>query len=145
MKKFVLGLVLVLASLSSFAGNIEAEKSESFDILTRVMAVHDTSSQASGLDAKVVELLAGDGMNPARIAVVFDGGFENSKVFVLDTMLLSVSRITFSAIDTVTINYLQETYDDVSDLPIKVKKSLQIKVKRNENSELADSAEVIDL
>lgn len=145
MKKFIAILLFSILSISSFADTINAEKQgSSLEVLDRVVALTSTYSRASGLEAKVIELLGGDGYNPTRMVVVFNDGYD-SKIFELGTMLYSVDRITFSDIDTLVINYTQDTIEVDSGDAAQVKRSLQIKILRDSKGQLTDNAITTDL
>lgn len=148
MKKVILAIAIALTALQSFATDrVQKSNETSLEILDLVVDVHSTYSEASNLQAKVIELLGGDGMNPTRMALVLSTGYgEAPQVYMLDTMLYSVTRVTFLAIDTIVVNYLQDSFDNIEDMnPIQVKKSLQIKVLRNSNGELTGAIDLTEL
>jgi hypothetical protein len=148
MKKFLIAMLFVVSSFGAFAGEVlTAEKSDSqLQILDLVVSVKTTYSKSSELEAKVVELLGGDGMNPTRMVLVFNNGYDGSKVFELGTMMYEVTRITFSDIDTVVINFTQDSFDNADDMnPIQVKKSIQVKAIRDSKGQLTDKAEITEL
>lgn len=148
MKKAILAIALILSVFQTFAGDRLQKSSESsLEILDLVVDVHSTYSESSNLQAKVVELLGGDGMNPTRMALVLSTGYgEAPHVYMLETMLYSVTRVTFLAVDTVVINYLQDSFDNIEDMnQIQVKKSLQIKALRKSNGELSGEIELTEL
>ncbi len=131
-------------SICSFAGEVlKSENSNSeLNILDLVVDIHQTYSKSSELNAKVVELLGGDGMNPTRMVLILNTGYE-TKIFNLSQMMYKVDRITFSEIDTIVINYTQDDFDNIDDMnPIQVKKSIELKVKRNSDSSLSDEIEL---
>lgn len=148
MKKTILVIALVLTAFQTFAvDRLQKSNESALEILDLVVDVHSTYSQASGLQAKVVELLGGDGMNPTRMALVLSTGYgEASQVYMLETMLYSVTRVTFLAVDTIVVNYLQDSFDNIEDMnPIQVKKSLKIKALRNSHGELSGEIELTEL
>ncbi len=148
MKKVILAIAIALTAFQSFATDrVQKSNETSLEILDLVVDVHSTYSEASNLQAKVIELLGGDGMNPTRMALVLSTGYgEAPHVYMLDTMLYSVTRVTFLAIDTIVVNYLQDSFDNIEDMnPIQVKKSLQIKVLRNSNGELTGAIDLTEL
>jgi hypothetical protein len=143
MKTLVLLLSLML-SVSSFAAQtIDAELPDSqFQILDLVVGVQQTYSQTSELNAKVIELLGGDGMNPTRMVLVLSTGYHDAKMFTLSEMMYEVNRIVFLAKDVVVINYTQDSFDQ-NDNQIQLKKSITIKVLRNADGTLADKIEIL--
>lgn len=141
MKSLILAIVLSFSATAFAANSYSVEASEELSILSRIVGVQSTYSQASGLEARVFEVLAGDGMNAVRMAVVFSDGMGSSYGFMLDEMVRKVTRITFLAIDTVVVNYVQETFD-ANDNVIEVKRSVTIKVDRFSDGSIADSITV---
>jgi hypothetical protein len=153
MKKLIVLLSLAMFSFGSFASSeIKAESSDSsLKILELVVGIKSTYSKSSELDAKVVELLGGDGMNPTRMVLVLNTGYD-SKTFELGEMMYQVDRITFSDIDTIVINYTQDTFGDLGNMDdlddyeqIQVKRSMEIKVVRDSKGQLSDKIIVKNL
>ncbi len=147
MKKLIVLLSLSLLSFGAFAATeIKAESNESsLKILELVVGIKSTYSKASQLDAKVVELLGGDGMNPTRMVLVVNSGYD-SKTFELGEMLYSVDRITFSDIDTLVINYTQDSFDNVDDMnQVQVKRSMEVKIVRDSKGQLTDKVLIKNL
>jgi len=147
MKKLIVLLSLAMLSFGSFAASeIKAESNDSsLKILELVVGMKATYSKASELDAKVIELLGGDGMNPTRMVLVLNSGYD-SKTFELGEMLYKVDRITFSDIDTIVINYTQDSFDNMDDMnQIQVKRSMEIKVVRDSKGQLSDKIVVKNL
>lgn len=144
MKTFILALALALASVTSFAETkIEASTGE-MQVLDLVVGIQQTYSQTSELQAKVVELLAGDGMNPTRMVLILNTGYNDSKIFELQEMMYSVKRITFLAKDVIVINYVQDNFDNMEEMnPIQVNKSITIQVLRNADGTLANEIKII--
>lgn len=149
MKKIFIALMALALSVTTLAGekqNISAETSEGHQILELVTGIKSTYSKASELEAKVIELLGGDGMNPTRMALTLRTGIHgDSKVFMLDTiMMYEVTRVTFLAKDVIVVNYNYDTFDfsDANEKQIVAKGSIKITVKRKANGELADTVEV---
>lgn len=136
--------IALMVSAATFANEtIEASKGE-LQVLDLVVGVHQTYSATSELQAKVVELLGGDGMNPTRMVLVLNTGYHDSKVFELQEMMLSVRRITFLAKDVIVVNYVQDSFDNADDMnPIQVNRSVTIKVLRNADGTLADNIEIV--
>lgn len=134
-------------SFSAFANSTvtaEANNSE-LQILDLVVGVTQTYSKTSELSAKVVEILGGDGMNPTRMVLVLSTGYEDTKIFNLDPMFYSVTRIVFLAKDVVVINYLQDSFDNDTDMnSIQVKKSITIQVLRNADGTLANEVKILE-
>ena len=131
-------------SFSAFANSTvtaEANNSE-LQILDLVVGVTQTYSKTSELSAKVVETLGGDGMNPTRMVLVLSTGYQDTKIFNLDPMFYSVTRIVFLAKDVVVVNYLQDSFDtDMNS--IQVKKSITIQVLRNADGTLANEVKIL--
>ena len=146
MKSFIMFLALSL-SFSSFANTTvtaEANNSE-LQILDLVVGVTQTYSKTSELSAKVVEIIGGDGMNPTRMVLVLSTGYQDTKIFNLDPMFYSVTRIVFLAKDVVVINYLQDSFDHDTDMnSIQVKKSITIQVLRNADGTLANEIKILE-
>lgn len=142
MKSLIIAALLSL-SLASFAGTtVEADREGSeLSVLSLVLGVKQTYSVTAGLEAKVVELLAGDGMNPTRMVLVLRDG-DDVKVFALQNMISEVRRITFLAKDVVVINYSQDSFDQAGN-NIVVLDSIKIKIKKNADNTLANTVEVL--
>lgn len=133
-------------SFSTFANTtVTAEENNSeLQILDLVVGVTQTYSKTSELNAKVVEILGGDGMNPTRMVLVLSTGYHDTKIFNLDPMFYSVTRIVFLAKDVVVINYLQDSFDNDVDMnTIQVKKSITIQVLRNADGTLANEVKIL--
>lgn len=146
MKKIIATLMFCLLSFSAFsAETIPASKEDSIRILDLVVGIKQTYSRASELEAKVVELLAGDGMNPTRMVLVLGTGnpMEENRIFELGEMMYEVTRITFTDIDEILINYTQDTFDQ-NDNTIQVKKSMKIKVLRNADKTLTGEIQILN-
>jgi len=146
MKKIAALLLLSLLSFSAFsAETIPASQDENIRVLDLVVGIKQTYSKASELEAKVVELLAGDGMNPTRMVLVLGTGdpMEGNRIFELGEMMYEVTRITFTDIDEILINYTQDTFDQ-NDNTIQVKKSMKIKVLRNADRSLTGEIKILD-
>ena len=142
--KALIFLLSLMFCVSSFAAEtIEAELPDSqFQILDLFFVVKKTYSQTSELNAKVIELLGGDGMNPTRMVLVLSTGYHDTKMFTLGEMMYEVTRIVFLAKDVVVINYTQDSFDE-NDNQIQLKKSVTIKVLRNADNTLADKIEIL--
>lgn len=147
MKKIIIGLLFSLLSLSVFASEIVvSNKDENLSVLDLVISVKSTYSQSSELQAKVVELIAGDGMNPTRMVLIFSTGNPDAenKIFELPTMMYEVKRITFSNIDEIVINFTQDTFDQ-NDNTITIDRSIKINVFRDAKGELTNEIKVTSL
>jgi hypothetical protein len=150
MRKFLslISIGLFFVSFHSYAGEVlKSSDDQSLNVLELVTDVHQTYSQTSGLEAKVVQILAGDGLNASRMVLVLNSGFGEAKnIFVLPHMMVSVKRITFSAKDTIVINYDQDGFEGTDlDKQVITSQSLQIKVLRNSKGELNGKIEYKDL
>ena len=144
MKSLILALTLAFSATVFAGSSAEASKGSELQVLDLVVGVHQTYSQTSELEAKVVEVLAGDGMNAVRMVLVLRTGYETAKIYELQDMMASVRRITFLAKDVVVINYIQDSFDNADDMnPIQVNKSVTIKVLRNADGSLADKIEIL--
>ena len=142
MKALFLVALLTFSAITFASETIEAQKNSSeLSILDLVVGINRTYSETSGLEAKVVELLAGDGMNASRMVLILNTGYQDTKIFELDEMMVAVRRITFLAKDVVVINYSQDSFDE-NDNQIIINKSMTIEVKRNTDNNLADTVEV---
>lgn len=139
---FIIFIALSSFAMASTGEAITSQTSESiYEILSRVLSVQTTYSQASNLDAKVVELTGGDGLNSTRVVILFNSGNLEDKIFALDTLLFSVDRIFFVEANTLLINYTQDSINKEGE-NIQVKKSLTIKVQRDVAGELTNNAVV---
>lgn len=141
MKKLIVLLSVLTLSISAFASSkVTASTDSSMDILDLVVDVHQTYSATSGLNAKVVELLGGDGTNPTRMALVLNSGIgEKAKVYFLDyIMMYKATRITFLAKDVIVVNYLQDSFEGEDLTVVQIKKSLKITVQRDAKGQLTD-------
>lgn len=146
MKKIAAALLFCVLSFSAFSAHtIPATKDENIRILDLVVGVKQTYSRASELEAKVVEILAGDGMNPTRMVLVLGTGdpMEENRIFELGEMMYEVTRITFTDIDEVLINYTQDNFDEEGNT-ILVKKSMKIKVLRKADRTLTGEIKILD-
>lgn len=147
MKKIILALMFFLSiNSSSFATEIiQANKDENIRILDLVVGLQSTYSQTSQLEAKVFELLAGDGLNPVRLALVLGTGdpYQEKRIFELNERVYSVRRITFAAKDLIVINFTQDTFDANEEV-IQINRSLKILVLRNEVGELTGEIKILD-
>lgn len=143
MKTLALLFTLMISAVSFADTTIEASKGE-LEILDLIVDVHRTYSQTSELDAKVFELLGGDGMNPTRMILVLNTGYHDSKVFELGEMMWKVTRVVFLAKDVIVINYIQDTFETLEDMePFQVKKSVTIQVLRNADGTLANEIKIL--
>lgn len=144
MKALILAALMSLSAVSFADTTIESANNDSeLSILSLVVGVKQTYSVTSGLDAKVIELLAGDGMNATRMALVLNTGYGDMKVFELGEMMVSAKRITFLAKDLIVINYTQDSFD-AEENQVVVNKSVTIQVLRNADNTLADSIKIIE-
>lgn len=146
MKKILAALLFSLLTFSAFsAETIPASKEDTLRVLDLVVGVKQTYSRASELEAKVVELLAGDGMNPTRMVLVLGTGnpMEENRIFELGEMMYEVTRITFTDVDQILINYTQDNFDQDGNT-IQVKKAMKIQVLRNAKRELSGEIKILD-
>lgn len=145
MKKILIASFLILLSLSSYADEtLQSSKDQGLIVLDLVVGIHQTYSTTSELEAKVVELLGGDGMNPTRMVLVLSTGnpMEENRIFELGEMMYEVKRITFLDKDLIVINYTQDTFDQ-NDNTIQVKRSIKIQVLRSSNGELSGEIKIL--
>lgn len=150
MKKLMTLVFFALFSLSSMASETVSRLGDNHElqVLDLVVGIHQTYSKSSGLEARAIELLGGDGMNPTRIVLVLrdSNDYTGAHMYELQTMLYKVTRITFLDIDTIVINYIQDSFDNADDLnPIQVKRSLKIKALRNADKTLSGEISITDL
>lgn len=144
MKAIIIAALLSLSAVTLADTTIEAHKQNSeLAILDLVVGVKQTYSTTSELQAKVIELLAGDGMNPTRMVLTLSTGYHDSKVFELGEMMVEVKRIVFLAKDLIVINFTQDSFD-ANDNQILVNRSITIQVIRNANGTLANSIKVLE-
>ena len=148
MKALALSLLFVLLSfgqVTNASESIEATIDNNLQILDLVTGIHTTYSQASGLDAKVVEILAGDGMNATRMILVLNTGYQDTKIFELGVMMSSVSRIVFLNTDIVVINYVQDDFDNMEDMnTVQKNRSITIQVLRNADGTLSNQIKILN-
>ncbi len=149
MKKLFIALMALTMSVTALAGEkqtVSAETTSGYQLLDLVVGIKSTYSKTSELEAKAIELLGGDGMNPTRMALALNTGIHgDSKVYMLDTVMMSeVTRITFLAKDVIVVNFNYDTFDFSSgdEKQIVAKGSLKITVKRAASGELTDAVEV---
>lgn len=146
MKAILLSLFLVaisLGQLSSASETISSSTDESIRILDYVVDVHRTYSNAAGVQAKVVEILGGDGMNPTRMILLLDTGYEDTKIFELGVMMYSVKRIVFLSVDKIVINYVQDDVKNTDDMePVQKNRSVTIQFFRNADGTIADKIKI---
>lgn len=111
------------------SSDIKATDDKNLSVLDLVVGVNQTYSKSAGVDAKVLELLGGDGLNPTRMILILSNGRPDlgSRIFELGEMMLQVKRITFLSKNEIVINYTQHDIDpkDDSDFII-VNRSLTI-------------------
>lgn len=144
MKKMIIALLISLMAASTFASEIQkADNDETLRVLDLVVGVKQTYSKTSELEAKVIEILAGDGMNPTRMVLILSTGnpMEENRIFTLGEMMVEATRITFLDKDLIVINYTQDDFDQ-NDNTILVKRSLTIEVLRNEKGELSGEIKI---
>lgn len=144
MKALIIAALLSLSTISFADTTIEAHKQDSeLSILDLVVGVKQTYSVTSELQAKVIELLAGDGMNATRMVLTLNTGYNDSKVFELGEMMVEVKRVVFLAKDVIVINFTQDSFD-AEDNQILVNRSITIQVQRNADNTLADSIKILE-
>lgn len=142
MKSIIILLSALTLSISAFASQekVAASQDESFQVLDLIVNITRTYSRASGMDAKVIELLGGDGANPTRMVLTLNTGYtEKAKVYFLDyIMMYKVTRVTFLAKDVIVINYLQDSFIGEDLKQVQLKKSLKVTVQRDSQGQLTD-------
>ena len=142
MKTLIVLLSTLALSISAFASSekVAASKDNSLQVLDLLLGIQQTYSKASGLEAKVIELLAGDGANATRMTLVLNthSTEEQAKIFELNEMMVQVTRITFLAKDVIVINYVQDSFEGEQMAPIQIKKSLKVTVQRDAKGQLTD-------
>jgi hypothetical protein len=145
MKKLIASLFVTMLMTSAFASEVVTSTTdENLKVLDQVLGLKQTYSKTSQLEAKVIELLGGDGMNPTRMVLILSTGtYDESKTFELGTMVNEVTRITFLDKDLIVINYSQDSFD-ANDEVVVVKRSMKISVLRNEAGELTGEIKILD-
>ncbi|MBY0415073.1 MAG: hypothetical protein K2Q18_12960 [Bdellovibrionales bacterium] len=143
MKLFILLVTLTFSAITFASGTIESSKEPGVQYFDLIIDIHRTYSQSAGLDAKVIEILGGDGVNPTRMFLVINTGYQDSQVFELGEMMYEVTRITFLTKEVIVINYTQDSFDEDGNTTL-IKKSLKIKVLRNADNTLANKIEILD-
>jgi hypothetical protein len=145
MKNLLITIATVIFTASAFAATPAAAPAEIIDpamdaqsqILSALQSVKIAVSNASGLRAQAIDLLTGEGINPHSIVlslIDFNAG-GNVSVFNLLNKIETVRRVTFSAVNEITINYMQTNFDNGQNL-IKENKTIVVKVLRGANQEL---------
>lgn len=142
MKSLILFALLTMSSLS-FAQSSFIDAREDLAVLGLVVTQYSTYSETSGLEAKVVELLAGDGMNATRMALVVADGMGTSHVFELPEMMYEVKKVEFVGKDLIKVTYIQETFD-AAENTIKVEKSIKVQALRFKDGSLSDSLKIVE-
>ncbi len=145
MKKIAMALLFSLIAFSAFSSDvIRASKDENLKIMDSIVGVKLTYSNTSKLEAKVVELLAGDGMNPTRMVLILGTGnpMVENRIFELGKMMVEATRITFLEKDLVVINYTQDDFDQNGNT-ILAKRSMKIEVLRNDKGELSGKIKIL--
>jgi hypothetical protein len=143
MNKLLLASLLLCLSLGGIASEvISTTENDSLKAIDLVVGITSTYSKSSELEAKIVELLAGDGMNATRMVLVLSNGDleVGSKIFELGLMISSVRRVSFYDVDRIIINYTQDDFDE-NDRIIQVNRSIKLKVIRDEKGNLTDKIE----
>ncbi|MBP9681112.1 MAG: hypothetical protein KBD76_06880 [Bacteriovorax sp.] len=144
MKKFITAIIATLMATSIFATEvIKAENDSNLQILDLVIGVKQTYSQTSELEAKVIELLGGDGLNPTRLVLILGTGnpMEEKRIFSLGVAVYEVTRITFLDKDLIVINYFQDDIDEEGKTST-VKRSMKIQVLRQASGELSGEIKI---
>lgn len=141
MKSLILFALLTISSLS-FAQSSFIDAREDFAVLGLVVTPLSTYSEANSLQASVVPLLTGDGMNAITMALVVSDGMGSSYVFELNERVYEVTRVTFSGVDTITVTYVQNSLDAAGNV-VKVKGSVTVQALRFKNGTLSDSLKII--
>lgn len=145
MKKIAAVLLFSFMAFSAFSSDvIQASQDENLKILDLIVGVKLTYSQTSQLEAKVVEILAGDGMNPTRMFLVLGTGnpMEKNRIFDMGEMMAEATRITFLDKDLIVINYIQDNLDQNGD-PVQEKHTMKIQILRNGSGELSGEIKII--
>ena len=143
MKKLIILIALTMSALS-FADTSVPASSDELSILSRINNITRTYSATSELEAKVVEVLYGDGYNASRMILVLDNGYEGAKVFELGIMMVSVRRITFVAKDKIVINYVQDDFKGEEMNPYQVNRSVTIQVVRTAEGSIANEIKILE-
>lgn len=147
MKKLFISILLSVMATTSFAGEIlRSSTDKNLNVLDRVISVKDTFSKTSALEAKMIELLSSEGMNPTRVVLILGTGnpMEENRIFELEMPVLAASKITFVKKDLLVINYTQDSFNDDGQNII-VKRSIRIKVLRNEAGSLSGKISISHL
>lgn len=144
MKNIIIFLLISFSAATFAESKIEASNGSELQVLDLVVGVHQTYSKTSELEAKVIEILVGDGMNATRMVLILNTGYQDTKIFELEEMMVGVRRITFLAKDVVVINYIQDSFDNADDMnPIQVNRSVTLQVLRNIDGTLANEIKVL--
>lgn len=146
MKALILVALLSISTMAFANTTIPAATDAAgMNVLGLVIGLHQSYSVDAELDLKVIELLAGDGMNATRMVVVLNDGLYGTKIFELGEMMVEVKSAEFKTKDTLVINYTQDSFDNADDMnPITVNKTMTIQIKRNPDNTIADEITVLE-
>lgn len=143
MKSLMLFILMSFSAVSFANTTVQAEGADSSSIILEVVqGIHQKYSPSAELEAKVVELLVGDGMNATRMVLVLKNGYGDSKVFELGEMIEEVQAVRFTSNNLVTIYYKQTTFNG-NDEAVIVERNLTVKVAKNADGSLSDSLTVL--
>lgn len=141
MKSLILFALLTISSLS-FAQSSFIDAREDLAVLGLVVTPHSDYSEANRLQASVVPLLTGDGMNAITMALVVSDGMGSSYVFELNERVYNVTSVNFTGVDIITVDYVQNSLDAAGNA-VKVKGSVTVQALRYKNGTLSDSLKII--
>ncbi len=149
-KNFIGVLLLLLSVSTSWSQNVsnnpsqrivKADDSATMIFLGTIADVKSSGySVAADADAKVVQFLHGEGVNPYNSYLVINSG-GSPKVWPLLHSISDVSRITFSGLRELTVNYTQSTFDGKDNETVE-KKSIKVKFSTTEDGILNDHIEI---
>lgn len=148
MKAFLLSALLLVSFVfgqTAYARDyIETTDLSDVRILDLVEAVHKTYSHSSEVEAKLFELLVGDGMNPSRMVLVLNNGYGESRIFDLEILMSTVKKIHFLNTDVLVIHYIQDEFDNMEDMKIvKRNRTITLEIIRNEDGALSNLLRII--
>lgn len=152
MKTFLLSAFTLLAispAWSQVSSNqssqlvVAADDSQAMQLLATISDLKATGySKFNDADAKAVQFLHGETVNPFNSYLVLTAG-GSSVVFPILYSVADVSRITFSAIGELTVNYTQSTFDEKKRETIE-KKYIKIKFTKTADGTVNPKIEIIE-
>ncbi len=139
--KIIVPLFLTMTSFAK-AGTIKAEASEKAERnLADIQAVVRTEySKSNNAGAKIVEVLCGESVNVNCAYLVIDS--EGSQAIFSIGMFEDIRRLSFSAMNEITVNYtIDEIQDDLGQKQVRKNQSLVFHFSKNPDGTIKDTIE----